>query len=69
MTILIYLGNFIAISPKGMTNPFFHELGLDINGFVYCNECLNSYLFFFIKNYNRNVFWPDLASAYKPLID
>ena len=45
MTILIYLGNFIAISPKGMTNPFFHELGLDINRFVYCNECLNSYLF------------------------
>ncbi len=58
---------WIAISPKGMTEPFFRESGLAINRFVYRDECLDPYLLPFIKKYHRNdqyVFWPDQASAH-----
>jgi hypothetical protein len=51
---------WIAISPKGITKPFFRESGLAINRFVYCDECLDSYLLPFIEKYH----WPDQASAH-----
>jgi len=43
---------WIAISPKGMTEPFFRESGLAINRYVYRDECLDPYLLPFIKNKN-----------------
>ena len=45
---------WIAISPKGMTEPFFRESGLAINRFVYRDESLNPYLLLFIEKYHSN---------------
>ena len=45
---------WIAISPKGMTEPFFRESALAINRYVYRDESLDPYLLPFIKKYHRN---------------
>jgi hypothetical protein len=58
---------WLAISPKGMSSPYFVPSGLAINQKVYLNECLEKRLVPMIKKYysgGNYVFWPDLASSH-----
>lgn len=57
---------WLAISPRGMTKPFFAKSGMAINQHRYL-EIIKQYLEPFIKKkYPRGgyVFWPDLASSH-----
>jgi hypothetical protein len=56
-----------AISPKGMSEPYFVPSGLAVNQKVYLEECVKKRLIPFInKNYPKGgyVFWPDSASSH-----
>jgi hypothetical protein len=58
---------WIAISPKGISKPYFRNSGLAINRYVYRDECLDPFLIPFINKYHKDdiyVFWPDQASAH-----
>lgn len=58
---------WIAISPRGISQPFIAPSGLAINQEVYLKECIKKRLIPFIKKYhsdNNFVFWPDLASSH-----
>ena len=57
---------WLAISPRGITQPYFVKSNLAINQEVY-QEILKSHLIPFIKRYYSTggyVFWPDLASSH-----
>lgn len=57
---------WLAISPKGMTQPVFRQSGLAVNSDAYL-QILEKYLIPFIKKKykgTRYVFWPDLATAH-----
>jgi hypothetical protein len=58
---------WLAISPKGVSAPFFLEAGNAVNSDVYCKHCIKERLVPFIQAYHpldRIIFWPDLASAH-----
>ncbi|KAL4465572.1 hypothetical protein ABPG72_014021 [Tetrahymena utriculariae] len=58
---------WIAISPRGISKPFFAESGLAINQDVYREKCIRSKLLPMILDLyidQRYVFWPDLASSH-----
>ena len=58
---------WIAISSKGISNPYVISSGQAINETVYIENCLNARLVPFIETFHKNdeiVFWPDLASAH-----
>ena len=58
---------WIAISSKGISNPYIVESGNAIDATVYINKCLSSKLLKFIEKYHKNdeyIFWPDQASAH-----
>lgn len=58
---------YIAVSSKGVSEPYFKPSGLAINKEIYKNECLAKILIPFIKKYHTNddyVFWPDKASSH-----
>ncbi len=60
---------WLAISPKGITEPFIAKSGLAINQELYL-EIIQRYLEPFIKKKYPNggyVFWPDLASSHYAL--
>jgi hypothetical protein len=53
---------WIAISPMGMSEPYFRQQGMAVNRFVYRDEILEPFLLPFIKKYHKHdkyVFWPD----------
>ena len=55
---------YLAISPKGVSKPFFVPSGLAVNQKVYLESCVKKVLEPFIqKHYKQGkyVFWPDLA--------
>lgn len=57
---------WLAISPKGVTKPFFAPSGMAINQHTYL-AIIQNYLEPFINRYyssGRYVFWPDLASSH-----
>lgn len=56
-----------AISPKGISKPYFAPSGLAINQDVYMKECIVKRLIPYIKQNHIDgnyVFWPDLASSH-----
>ena len=58
---------WIAISEKGISQPYFQESSTAITSETYINKCLRPRLIPYLKrNYNQDdyVFWPDLASAH-----
>jgi transposase len=58
---------WIAISSKGISEPYFVPSGLAINQTIYLKECIMKRLIPFIKKNHSDgkyVFWPDLASAH-----
>jgi hypothetical protein len=58
---------WIAISPMGMSEPYFRQQGMAVNRFVYRDEILEPFLLPFIKKYHKHdnyVFWPDQASSH-----
>lgn len=58
---------WIAISPNGMSEPFFVPSGLAINQHIYLKDCINARLMPFIKQHHSDgnyLFWPDLASSH-----
>ena len=58
---------WMAISPLGISKPYFRNSGMAVNRFVYRDEILEPYLLPFIKKYHKHdkyVFWPDQASAH-----
>lgn len=58
---------WLAISPRGVSNPYFVPSGLAVNQHVYIKECIKKRLEPMIKKYYSGggyVFWPDLASSH-----
>ena len=58
---------WIAISPLGISKPYFRKSGYAINRYVYRDEVLEPYLLPFIQKYHKHdnyVFWPDQASSH-----
>jgi|LakMenE18May11ns_1017448.scaffolds.fasta_scaffold9790835_1 hypothetical protein len=58
---------YVAISPRGISQPIFFRSGLAVNQFVYRDECLKGSLIPFLRKHHSKggyVFWPDLASAH-----
>ena len=57
----------MAISPLGISKPYFRNSGMAVNRFVYRDEILKPNLLPFIKKYHKHVkyvFWSDQASAH-----
>lgn len=58
---------WIAMSAKGVSEPFICPSGMAINQHVYLEECIESKLVLFINMHHSKsnyVFWPDLASSH-----
>ena len=58
---------WLAISPRGMSTPYFVPSGLAVNQDVYLEQCIKKRLEPMIKKYYSDgnyVFWPDLASSH-----
>jgi hypothetical protein len=58
---------WLAISSKGISEPYIHESKNTIGGDVYLNQCIKSKLIPFIDKHHPNdeiLFWPDLAKAH-----
>ena len=58
---------WIAISPKGLSKPYFRPSGIAINQEVYLNECIIKRLVQCIQEHHSDgkyVFWLDLASSH-----
>ena len=58
---------WIALSPRGMSKPYFAPSGLAINKFDYVGKCIRPKLLPFLQEHYPNggyVFWPDLASSH-----
>lgn len=58
---------YIAVSEKGISEPYFKPSGLAINQEVYQTCCLEKILLPFINKHHSNddfVFWPDKASSH-----
>ena len=58
---------WLAVSSKGISEPFIQDSGVAINAETYINKCLKSNLLPFISKYHKYdnfIFWPDLASAH-----
>jgi transposase len=65
---------WIAISPRGLSPPFFVPAGLAVNQYVYRDKCLKKILVPFIKKKypdGQYLFWPDKASSHyaKSVVD
>jgi hypothetical protein len=58
---------WIAMSPKGLSSPFFIPSGLAINQNVYKDDCLAKILIPYIHQHYPKagyIFWPDKASSH-----
>lgn len=58
---------YVAVSDKGVSEPYFKPSGLAINQEIYQKECLSKILLPFIRKYHSDdnyVFWPDKASSH-----
>lgn len=58
---------WLAISPRGISKPFFATRGLAVDQKVYLHDCIIDKLIPFIRQYHSDdnyVFWPDLASSH-----
>ena len=58
---------WLAISQRGISEPYFVPSGLAVNQHVYLGECIKKRLEPMIENYYQDgnyVFWPDLGSSH-----
>ena len=58
---------WLAISPRGISNPYIHRSKIAIREEIYLKQCIRGHLLPFIKNHHQNddiLFWPDLASLH-----
>ena len=58
---------WIAVSDKGISEPFFAKQSQAINEITYLRQCVQARLIPFINKYHNNekvLFWPDLASSH-----
>lgn len=56
---------WIAMGPRGMSQPFIEKSKQAINKDVYLKECVKKRLIPYIRrNYTNYVFWPDQASSH-----
>jgi transposase len=58
---------WLAMSSRGISQPFIRTSGNAINSQIYIEECIRKGLVKFIEKYhsdNKFVFWPDLASSH-----
>jgi hypothetical protein len=58
---------WIAMSAKGLSDPFILKSGTAINASLYIKECLNERLVKFIAQHHSDdkyIFWPDLATSH-----
>ena len=58
---------WVALSARGISEPFIIKSGNAINCDIYVNECIKKRLVKFIKKHHSDdnfVFWPDLASSH-----
>lgn len=57
---------WLAISPKGVSKPYFRRSGMAINQTAYLEILKNNLEPFILSNYKQGgyVFWPDLASSH-----
>ena len=58
---------WVALSARGISEPFIIKSGNAINYDIYFNECIKKRLVKFIKEHHSDdnfVFWPDLASSH-----
>jgi hypothetical protein len=58
---------WIAISPMGVSQPYYVPSGMAINKETYLKKCIQERLMPFYKKYHQHtktVFWPDLASSH-----
>lgn len=58
---------YIAVSDRGVSEPYFKPSGLAINQEIYQKECLAKILVPFIEKHHNDgnyVFWPDKASSH-----
>ena len=57
---------WLAMSSKGVSEPYIHQSKGAINADTYLNQCIKSKLIPFINKYHPTddvIFWPDLAQA------
>ena len=58
---------WLAISPRGISNPYIHRSKTATREAIYLKQCIRGHLLPFIKNHHQNddiLFWPDLASSH-----
>ena len=58
---------WLAISPRGVSRPYFVPRNLSINQHIYRDECIRKRLQPFIEKYYQDgkyIFWPDLATSH-----
>jgi hypothetical protein len=58
---------WIAMSARGLSDPFILKSGTAINASLYIKECLNERLIKFIAQHHSDdkyIFWPDLATSH-----
>jgi transposase len=58
---------WVALSTRGVSEPYIVKSGNAINQYVYRDECLMNRLVPFINQYhsdNNYIFWPDLATSH-----
>jgi hypothetical protein len=58
---------WLAISNRGISQPFVTPSGNAINAKTYIKECINKRLVKFIGKHHSDqnfIFWPDLASSH-----
>ena len=58
---------WIAISEKGVSEPFFAQQRQAINGTIFLEQCVKERLMPFIEDHHitgKVLFWPDLASSH-----
>jgi transposase len=58
---------WVAMSPKGLSQPLIRKSGLAINGEIYLEQCIKRRLIPFINKHHSDdnyIFWPDQASSH-----
>ena len=58
---------WLAVSPRGISNPYIHRSKIAIRVEIYLKQCIRGHLLPFIENYHQNddiLLWPDLASSH-----
>jgi transposase len=58
---------WVAISPRGISEPFFCPRNMAVNGDIYRQDCIQDHLLPFLQDFHQDgdyYFFPDLASSH-----